>query len=69
MSSKHAIQYGLTAQTIVLPNEDASLYELLRDSLVDEYTPKHGLALQLVENIAATLFRLRESTCFRSGFV
>jgi hypothetical protein len=58
-SSKNAIQHDLTAQTIVLPNEDASLYELLRDNLVDDYTPQNGVEIQLVENIAATLFRPR----------
>jgi hypothetical protein len=57
-SSLNALRHGLTAQTAVLPNEDAEAYQLHIQQFLDEYKPATPTETQLVHEIANTAWRL-----------
>ena len=55
----NALRHGLTAETTVLPDEDAESYERLRTQLHTELEPVGALECFLVDRIAAGAWRLR----------
>jgi hypothetical protein len=55
----NALRHGLTAETTVLPDEDAECYEALRTRLHAELEPAGALECFLVDRIAAGAWRLR----------
>jgi hypothetical protein len=57
-SSLNAIRHGLTAQTVVLPSEDAAAYESHRRQFFSEYQPATPTETQLVQELIDTSWRL-----------
>jgi hypothetical protein len=58
-SSLNSMRHGLTSQTIVLPQEDASKFDELLADYIDQYSPETKLELDLVHELAATRWRLQ----------
>ncbi len=58
-SRLNALRHGLTAETVVLPNEDADAYVELRRRLHEELDAKSTLEAAIVDRIAALFWRLR----------
>ena len=61
VSKLNAISHGLTAETVVIMDEDPKAFDALRDELIREYAPETTLELQLVDRIAGLLWRLSRS--------
>jgi hypothetical protein len=58
-SSRNALTHGLTAQEIVIPGEDRATYQAFRQQLIDDLQPNGSCELDLIDRLAATLWRLR----------
>jgi hypothetical protein len=56
-SSMNAIKHGLTAQTLVLPNEDPDEYRQMLDSYVQHFQPVGQIELDLIQEMAAAKWR------------
>lgn len=58
-SSQNAIVHGLSAKRLLIEGEDAAEFESVREQIFSEFTPESALEIQLVEKLAADLWRLR----------
>ena len=57
-SSQNALRHGLTAQTVVLPQEDIEAYQSQLKSFTAEYHPKGATECNLVQALADATWRL-----------
>src|SRR3954449_3294054 len=57
-SSLNAVKAGLTGRTVLLPSEDAALYEAHGERFQQELQPVGEREAQLVQNLADTQWRL-----------
>jgi hypothetical protein len=57
-SSQNSLRHGLTAQIVVMPNEDLDAYQSHLKSFTDEYHPQGATEAQLVQSLADTSWRL-----------
>jgi hypothetical protein len=57
-SSQNALRHGLSSAVVVLPHEDRSLFEHLRDSYMESFQPIDQPQHDLVETMAAARWRL-----------
>ncbi|HXP84059.1 MAG TPA: hypothetical protein VN841_05030 [Bryobacteraceae bacterium] len=57
-SSQNALRHGLSSAIVVLPHEDRSQFEQLRDSYMDSFQPADQPQHDLVETMAAARWRL-----------
>ena len=61
-NSKHnATRHGLTGKQIVVPGEDAALYDSLRANLLQQYTPATETEAILVDEAAQNYWRLQRA--------
>jgi hypothetical protein len=58
-SSMNAMKHGLTSRRVVLPHENRAEFDSLLKELLDESQPVGTLEFELVNDIAAALWRLR----------
>jgi hypothetical protein len=58
-SSLNALKHGLTSRRIVLPYENQAEYDAFLKDLLDESQPVGTLEFELVNDIAACIWRLR----------
>jgi hypothetical protein len=58
-SRMNALSHGLTAATLVIAGEHPDDFDSLRAALGEQFEPRSTLAAELVERLAATLWRLR----------
>ena len=68
-ASRNAIRHGLTGTQIVIPGEDASAYERLRQGLHESYRPADEAELILVDQIAANAWRLMRAQRVETAFL
>ncbi len=61
VSRLNGVRHGLTAGTTVLQGEDAKAFAGLRRELIDRLTPKGPVEDELVDRLAALLWRLRRA--------
>jgi hypothetical protein len=66
-SSANATRHGLTSKHIVLPGEDPAEYDAHRESLIAEYEPAGETEHTLVEEIAASGWRLLRARRFETA--
>lgn len=59
VAKMNAITHGLTAEAVVIKDEDPAVFAQLRDDLICEFAPKSTTEFQLVERAAGLLWRLR----------
>ena len=52
-----ALKHGLTAQTLVLPHEDALAFGQIRESLYNQYEPATEQECMLVDQLASAWWR------------
>src|ERR1700704_2945720 len=57
-SSLNAVTHGLTSQSPVLPAEDLAAFNSHSQAFFDEYQPKGATEKQLVQDLAATSWRI-----------
>lgn len=67
--ARNAIRHGLTARLVVMTWEDAATFEALRQALHDELKPACVAATELVEHLAALLWRLHRSSAYESALL
>src|SRR5262245_960201 len=65
----NAYRHGLTAKTIVIGDEDPKAFERLRADLEHEYNPRPGIESELVERLAALMWRLRRVPVLEAGLL
>jgi hypothetical protein len=65
-SSRNSLRHGFRSETVVLPHEDASHFEQLRDSYVDDLQPANQSQLDLVDTMAAARWRLNRLVTMES---
>ena len=58
-SSRNALKHGLTAENVVLFDEDPAAFDELRHRLYERYQLSDPVADHLVERVAANMWRLR----------
>ena len=68
-SSRNASRHGLTGTQIVMPGEDAELYEDLRQGMHDGYQPANDPERVLVDQIAASSWRLTRALRVETAFL
>jgi hypothetical protein len=68
-ASRNATRHGLTGTQIVMPGEDASAYEELRQGLHQSYRPAGEAELILVDQIAANAWRLMRAQRVETAFL
>lgn len=61
VSRMNALQHGLTAEQVVLPDESVKGFEAFRAALCDEFDPKSMFEAALVDDIALLMWRLRRA--------
>jgi hypothetical protein len=66
-SSQNAFRHGLTSARIVLPGEDPAEYDAHRESLLSQYKPANDIECTLVEELAATSWRLLRARRFETA--
>ena len=69
LSCINAYKHGLTAQTIVIHGEDPEEFNLLRAKLEDEFKPRPGMESELVERLAACMWRMRRIPVFEASLI
>lgn len=63
-SSQNALKHGLTAEYVLLPNEDPAEREELRQAVFTSLAPEGALEIQLVEHVVSLVWRLRRVAGF-----
>ena len=59
VASKNAMRHGLLARDVVIKGEDPEAFDAMQEALVLELAPEGAIEEQLVDRIAAALWRLR----------
>ncbi len=58
-ASRNALKHGLSAEQVVMFDEDPAVFEALRSDLFAHFQPADPVADHLVEQVAACIWRLR----------
>ncbi len=66
-SSRNALKHGLSAEQIVILDEDPAAFEALRDDVYAHYQPPDPVAEHLVEQVAGCIWRLRRVPEIEAG--
>jgi hypothetical protein len=68
-ASGNALRHGLTGAQIVIPGEDLTAYEALRQGLYESYRPANEAERILVDQIAANSWRLLRAQRIETAFL
>ena len=68
-SSMNPLKHGLSAETIVVGDEDPTQFEALRESFERDFQPETHLERELVERLVAHAWRLRRIPVFEVAFI
>jgi hypothetical protein len=68
-ASRNTTRHGLTSKQIVIPGEDAAVYEQLRQGLHDTHQPVGEAERILVDQIAANAWRLMRAQRVETAFL
>ncbi len=66
-SSGNALKHGLSAEQVVMLDENPAAFEALRSDLFEHYQPTDPVAEHLVEQVAACIWRLRRVPEIEAG--
>jgi hypothetical protein len=66
-SSGNALKHGLSAEQVVMLDEDPAAFDALRSNLFEHYQPTDPVAEHLVEQVAACIWRLRRVPEIEAG--
>jgi hypothetical protein len=65
----NSYNHGLTAETIVIGDEDPKAFDILRAELEEEYNPRPGIESELVERLAVLMWRMRRIPIFEAALI
>ena len=68
-SRMNAVKHGLSAQTIVVGDEDPADFEALRENLEQDFQPETYLERELVQRLAIYTLRLRRIPAFEAAYM
>jgi hypothetical protein len=68
-ASQNAIRHGLTAETVVVPLEDADDYQAFEQAVTADYDAETAVERELVLRLASLLWRLRRATSIETGLL
>jgi hypothetical protein len=68
-SRMNACNHGLTAQTIVLEDEDPAQFDVLSQALEEEFEPHSLMERELVERLAGIMWRIRRIPKFEAALI
>ena len=66
-ASRNALRHGLTAETVIMPLEDADDYEAFEESVAASFDPETAVERELILRLASLLWRLRRATSIETG--
>ena len=66
-SSKNALKTGLTGATVLLPSDDAIIYQAFVESIYQQYTPATDQENRLTQLIADTEWRIHRIAPLEAG--
>jgi hypothetical protein len=69
VSRMNAYKHGLTAQSIVIGDENPKAFDLLRVELEEAYSPKAGIESELVERLTVLMWRMRRVLVFEAALI
>src|ERR1700688_399016 len=66
-ASQNAVRHGLTAETVIVPLEDAEDYQAFEQVVTADYEAETAVERELVLRLASLLWRLRRATSIETG--
>ncbi len=67
ISSANALRHGLTAKTLILPNENQDLFLSMWNAYFDVLRPANATEVDLVSNIVAARWRLSRTSRYQTA--
>ena len=68
-ASQNAVRHGLTAETVIVPLEDAADYQAFEQAVTADYDAETAVERELVLRLASLLWRLRRATSIETGLL
>jgi hypothetical protein len=68
-ASQNAVRHGLTAETVIVPLEDADDYRAFEQAVTADYEAETAVERELVLGLASLLWRLRRATSIETGLL
>jgi hypothetical protein len=68
-ASQNAVRHGLTAETVIVPLEDADDYQAFEQAVTADYDAETAVERELVLRLASLLWRLRRATSIETGLL
>ena len=68
-SSMNSCKHGLTAETVVIANEDPKEFDELRADLENDFRPQTRMERELVDRLAGIIWRLRRVPQFEAALI
>jgi hypothetical protein len=68
-TSQNAVRHGLTAETVIVPLEDADDYQAFEQAVTADYDGETAVERELVLRLASLLWRLRRATSIETGLL
>jgi hypothetical protein len=68
-TSQNAVRHGLTAETVIVPLEDADDYQAFEQAVTADYEAETAVERELVLRLASLLWRLRRATSIETGLL
>ena len=68
-ASQNAVRHGLTAETVIVPLEDAEDYQAFEQAVTADYEAETAVERELVLRLASLLWRLRRATSIETGLL
>jgi hypothetical protein len=69
LSRMNACNHGLTAERIVIGDEDPNEFDSLRAELGEEHNPRSAVESELVERLAVLMWRMRRVPIFEAALI
>jgi hypothetical protein len=68
-ASQNAVRHGLTAETVIVPLEDADDYRAFEQAVTADYDAETAVERELILRLASLLWRLRRATSIETGLL
>ncbi|MFN7924053.1 MAG: hypothetical protein U0Q16_28380 [Bryobacteraceae bacterium] len=68
-SSQNAVKHGLTSRAVVLAHEDPAAWLAHLQDYIDRFQPADNVEMQLVEQLAATQWRMRRAWALETAAI
>jgi hypothetical protein len=68
-ASQNSVRHGLTAETVIVPLEDAEDYQAFEQAVIADYEAETAVERELVLRLASLLWRPRRATSIETGLL